>query len=167
MHSPSNEKSPIAMAAPLTIRDSQASPEAPAPSTTAQELAHLAREFLVVVLFAYAILSALLPALAFVLARLLPAFAVPDASPLAVPDASPLAVPDAPPLAHVHLLRVVLVCTALVFAIYGAAVAAYFGVRKYWCARKDWCARRATDLEKGSEEECASLLLSRRGPIAL
>ncbi|KAL1658783.1 hypothetical protein GGF50DRAFT_66588 [Schizophyllum commune] len=137
MPSPSNEKSPIAMAAPLT--DSQG----PAPSTTAQELAHLAREFLVVVLFAYAILSALLPALAFVLARL-PA----------------LAVPDAPSLAHVHLLRVVFVCTALVFAVYGAAVAAYFAVRKYWCAR------RSVDLEMGSEEECASLLL-RRGPIAL
>ncbi|KAL1753672.1 hypothetical protein FB107DRAFT_217298 [Schizophyllum commune] len=137
MHSPSNEKSPIAMAAPL------ADSEAPAPSSTAQELAHLAREFLVVVLFAYAILSALLPALAYVLARL-PAFAV----------------PDAPPLAHVDLLRVVFVCTALVFAVYGAAVAAYFAVRTYWCAR------RSADLEKGSEEECASLL-SRRGPIAL
>ncbi|KAL1694056.1 hypothetical protein GGG16DRAFT_110661 [Schizophyllum commune] len=161
MHSPSNEKSPIAMGAPIT--DNQASPEAPAPSSTAQELAHLAREFLVVVLFAYAILSALLPALAFVLARLLPAFAV----------------PDAPSLAHVHLLRVVFVCTALVFAVYGAAVAAYFAVRRYWCARRDWCTRkdwcarkywcagRSVDLEKGSEEECASLLLSRRGPIAL
>ena len=145
MHSPSNEKSPIAMAAPL------ADSEAPAPSTTAQELAHLAREFLVVVLFAYAILSALLPALAYVLARL-PAFAV--------PDAPPLAVPDAPLLAHVDLLRVVFVCTALVFVVYGAAVAAYFAVRTYWCAR------RSADLEKGSEEECASLLL-RRGPIAL
>ncbi|KAL1703118.1 hypothetical protein EV121DRAFT_208627 [Schizophyllum commune] len=148
MHSPSNEKSPIAMAASLTVQDSQGSPEAPAPSSTAQELAHLAREFLVVVLFAYAILSALLPALAFVLARLLPAFAVPDAPSFAID------------IAHVHLLRVVFVCTALVFAVYGAAVAAY------WCARKYWCARRATDLEKGSEEECASLL-SRRGPIAL
>ena len=153
MHSPSNEKSPIAMAAPL------ADSEAPAPSTTAQELAHLAREFLVVVLFAYAILSALLPALAYVLARL-PAFAVPDAPPLAVPDAPPLAVPNAPSLAHVDLLRVVFVCTALVFAVYGAAVAAYLAVRTYWCAR------RSVDLEKGSEEECASLLL-RRGPIAL
>ncbi|KAI5885799.1 uncharacterized protein SCHCODRAFT_02519496 [Schizophyllum commune H4-8] len=145
MHSPSSEKSPIAMAAPLA--DSQGRPEAPAPSTTAQELAHLAREFLVVVLIAYAILSALLPALGYVLARL-PAFAVPDAPSFAID------------IAHVNLLRVVFVCTALVFAVYGAAVAAYFAARKYWCAR------RSVDLEKGSEEECASLL-TRRGPIAL
>ncbi|KAL1740990.1 hypothetical protein HDZ31DRAFT_85109 [Schizophyllum fasciatum] len=142
MHAPSDEKRGSALA------DSEPSTPARTPSTTARALAHLAREFLLVVLSAYAILSVLLPALAYVLARV-PALAVPDA---------------AVALSHVGLLRVVVVCTAMVFAVYGAAVAVCLAARTYWAPAQP------ADLEKaageGGAHEC-TYLLPRRGAIAL
>ncbi|TRM59688.1 hypothetical protein BD626DRAFT_507051 [Schizophyllum amplum] len=127
--------------------DSRGLAPRPAPSTATQELVHVAREFAIVVLVAYAILSALLPFIAHALTPPPPVFGIPSAPAYTIN------------VTRIGLLYVVTICTAAVFAIYGVAVAVYVAARRYW--RKP----APLDLEKGLEEMRAAR--SQSGRIAL